>query len=185
VEGRQTLSSRSQLGECVCQPRRWQMNVEEFTKKRQIGFRHDLPFAPPVLRRSELYTLTFHPGARLARQTVGGGLRVIAGISHPKWVNRASASVRVRRSGRVSGGWTIVGADRALLFVLCRPVRAVFANPSPGPAPIDQSLQVSLMTPSSSSPKCSCHTSFQTSPIPTCGRGPRRECSWQDNQRVQ
>ena len=150
------------------------MDVAEFTKKRQIGFRHDLPFAPPVLRRSELYTLTFHPGARLTRQAVGGGLRVITGIRHPKWVNRASASVRVRRSGRVSGGWTRVGADRALLFVLCRPVRAVFAKSSPGPASIDQSLQVSLMTPSSS-PECSCHTSFQTSPIPTCGRGPHRD----------
>jgi hypothetical protein len=111
--------------------------------KRQIGFRHDLPFAPPVLRGRELYTLTFHPGARLARQTVGGSLRIIAGTRHPKRVNRASASARVRK--RVSDGWTRVDADRALLFVFCR---LVLANPGSGPASLDQSLQAPLLTPS-------------------------------------
>jgi len=57
-----------------------------------IGVRSHLPFASPVLRGRQLYTFTFRPGARLARQTVGGSLRVIAGTCHPKRVNRASGS---------------------------------------------------------------------------------------------
>lgn len=146
VEGRQTLSNRSQLRKSVCQPLTRTVGgrgMLQSSPKRQIGFRHDLPFAPPVLRGRELYTLTFHPGARLARQTVGGGLRIIAGTRHPKRVNRASASARVRK--RVSDGWTRVDADRALLFVFCR---LVLANPGSGPASLDQSLQAPLLTPS-------------------------------------
>jgi hypothetical protein len=88
------------------------------------GFDNHLPFAPPVLRGRELYTLTFHPGARLARQTVGGGVRAIAGTRHPSWVNRASAS------RLVSDGRTRVGADRALLFVSTgRESRSRFSRP--------------------------------------------------------
>ena len=166
----------------MCQPHRWQMDVAEFTKKRQIGFRHDLPFAPPVLRGSGLYTLTFHPGACLARQAVGGGLRVITGIRHPKWVNRASASVRVRRSGRVSGGWTRVGADRALLFVCALSAgvresqpRSRFYRPIIAGVVADSFLLTGMLMPHLISNLTNTHV-WQRTPS---------RCPWQDNQRVQ
>jgi len=60
--------------------------------KRQIGVRHHLPFASRILRGRQLHTLTFRPGASLARQTVGSHLRVIASAGHPGRVNCASAS---------------------------------------------------------------------------------------------
>jgi len=60
--------------------------------KRQIGVRHHLPFASRILRGRQLHTLTFRPGASLARQTVGSHLRVIASAGHAGRVNCASAS---------------------------------------------------------------------------------------------
>jgi hypothetical protein len=138
--------------------------------KRQIGFRQDLPFAPPVLRGWELYTLTFHPGARLARQTVGGGVRAIAGTRHPSWVNRTSAS------RLVSDGRTRVGADRALLFVS---TGLWVANP--GPASLDQSSQASLLTPSSSLTGMLMPPHLVSHQYPPHLRNPSR-CSCRDSQ---
>ena len=101
-----------------------------YYQRDRSDFDHDLPFAPPALRRRQLYTLTFRPGARLARQTIGGRLRTITGTCHPKRVNCASASASGQEGCRtkVIGRRTRVGADR--LFVCLQSV-GVVANSVP------------------------------------------------------
>ena len=122
-----------------------------YYQRDRSDFDHDLPFAPPALRRRQLYTLTFRPGARLARQTIGGRLRTITGTCHPKRVNCASASA----SGQEGCRTKVIGRRLSDEGQELAPIGCLFVFSRSGslriPSPFtsSQSSKAPLLTPSS------------------------------------